>query len=244
MYPDVMVLSSCWFCRSEALYPALPSFCPSCIAITADASALPRCQGEFGGSNELYRSCAIGTAGEVADSLTFLAPRDCFRIAGFTSRRIGFVNTGRLLKTYPTSVSALAIKRQIDFPDGREFRPTGPHVRNPGACGSRRTADVTHSRCVGHELSFHPWMSARRIGGGCLLTSPSWTSEAYGLYQVQQHRHTCSRRSFAAAVVRESPDRKYRRRNTGRFRRAPQPGSILVTKGPIGCGRSRSNLDI
>src|SRR5258707_2181662 len=68
------------------------------------------------------------------------------------------------------SMSDLAIKRQIDFPDGREFRSTGPHVRNPGACGSRRTADVTHSRCVGRELSFHPWMSARRIGGGRLLT--------------------------------------------------------------------------
>jgi hypothetical protein len=135
------------------------------------------------------------------------------------------------MRTIQTAViSSQPPKRQIDFPDGREFRSTGPHVRNPGACGSRRTADVTHSRCVGHELSFHPWMSARRIGGGRMLTPPSSTSEAYGLYQVQQHRRTCSRRSFAAAVARESPDRKYRRRNTGRFRRAPQPGSILVSR--------------
>jgi hypothetical protein len=29
----------------------------------------------------LYISCAIGTAGEVADSVTFRALRDCFRIA-------------------------------------------------------------------------------------------------------------------------------------------------------------------
>jgi hypothetical protein len=66
------------------------------------------------------------------------------------------------------SMSELAIKRQIDFPDGREFRSTGPHVRNPAACGSCRTTDVTHSRRVGHELSFHSWMSAGElVEGAC-----------------------------------------------------------------------------
>jgi hypothetical protein len=135
------------------------------------------------------------------------------------------------MRTIRTAVnSSQPPKRQFDFPDGREFRSTGPHVRNPGECGSRRTADVTHSRWVGHEHSFHSWMSARRIGGKRLLSSPSWTSEAYGRYGVQQHRRTCSRRSFAAAVARESPDRKNRRRNTGRFRRAPRPGAILVSR--------------
>jgi hypothetical protein len=48
MYPDVMVLSSCWFCRSELLYPAFPSFCPSCIAITADASPYLDVKGSSG----------------------------------------------------------------------------------------------------------------------------------------------------------------------------------------------------
>jgi len=80
----------------------------------------------------------------------------------------------RGMRTIRTSAnSSQPPKRQSDFPDGREFRSTGSHVRNPGACGSRRTADVTHSRCVGHGLSFHSWMSARRIGGERLLTSPS-----------------------------------------------------------------------
>ena len=71
----------------------------------------------------------------------------------------------RLLGTNPVSVSALAIKRQIDFPDGREFRSAGPHIHHPGACCSRRAAGVTHSHAaLRHELSSHSWMSAPRIG--------------------------------------------------------------------------------
>jgi hypothetical protein len=50
----------------------------------------------------------------------------------------------RLTGTNAFSRSDSAIKRQIYSPDSREFRPGGPHVRNPGACRvERQTFSIT-----------------------------------------------------------------------------------------------------